>query len=149
MPSTVLRTMGDIDRLAALLKGRRPPLSVTWESGKARSVEQNRLQRLWCREVAEQLGDRTAEEVRAWGKLHLGVPIMREHDGFRESYDRTVKPLDYETKLMLMAEPLDLPVTRLMSVSQKVRYLDAMHRHWSGEGVILTDPDPMAVGRAA
>lgn len=144
MPTTIIETKGDVDRLAVLLKGRKMPLSVTYETKRARSIEQNRLQRLWCREVAEQLGDRTPEEVRGISKLHFGVPIMREaSDSFREAYDRAVKPLPYEAKVAIMMEPLDLPVTRLMKVPQKREYLDAMHRHWSSLGVRLTDPDRM------
>lgn len=144
MPTVVVHTQGDVDRLAVLLKGRKMPLSVTYETGRARSIEQNRLQRLWCREVADQMGDRTAEEVRGVSKLHFGVPILRaENDAFRAAYDRVLKPLAYEDKLAAMMEPLDFAVTRLMSVAQKTRYLDAMHRHWSGEGVRLTDPDPL------
>ena len=144
MPTLVIHTKGDVDRLAVLLKGRKMPLSVTYETKRARSIEQNRLQRLWCREVAEQLGDRTAEEVRGMSKLHFGAPILREqNDAFREAYDRVLKPLPYEAKLAAMMEPLDFSVTRLMTVTQKRDYLDAMHRHWSEQGVRLTDPDPL------
>mgnify|MGYP003402802204 CR=1 FL=1 len=107
----------------------------------SRSLEQNKLQRLWCMEAAEQLGDRTAEEIRGFCKLHYGVPIMREgHDDFRETYDRLIKPLPYETKLAYMMEPLDFPITRLMTVGEKSQYLDAMHKGLSELGVKLTEP---------
>jgi hypothetical protein len=108
-------------------------------------VEQNRLQRLWINEIAEQLNDRTAEEIRAECKLTLGVPILRaENEAFCEAYDRHIRPLPYEQKLALMAEPFDFAVTRLMTTEQKTRYLDAMHRHYSAQGVILTDPERSA-----
>ena len=145
MPSLVIHTNSDIDYLATLLRHKKLPISVAWETGRARSIEQNRLQRQWCREVAEQLGDHTAEEVRGISKLMFGVPIMREaSDIFREAYDRAVKPLPYEAKVAIMMEPLDMPVTRLMKVSQKREYLDAMHRHWSSMGVRLTAPERAA-----
>lgn len=145
-----LHTMRDVDAFAALLRHRKLPVTVTVETGRKRTTEQNRLQRLWCAEASEQLGDRTGEEVRAWAKLHHGVPILREEsDGFRARYDEVFRPLSYETKLALMAEPFDFPVTRLMNVSQKTRYLDAMHRALSEMGVTLTDPDALKYAGAA
>ena len=42
-----------------------------------------------------------------------------------------------------MMQPLDLPVTRLMTTAQKAAYLDAVQRHWLGQGVALTDPEMM------
>jgi hypothetical protein len=85
--------------------------------------------------------------VRAWGKLHHGVPILRaENDDFRAKYDRAIRPLPYDIKLELMAEPFSFPVTSLMNVLQKVRYLDAIHRALSEMGVILTDPDALRYG---
>ena len=88
-----------------------------------------------------QLGDVTPEWVRGYSKLHFGVPILRaEDEEFAEKYDATVKPLTYETKIAVMSEPLDLPVTRRMTTEQKTRFLDAMHAHWSAQGIILTMP---------
>lgn len=133
-------------RQAALrrLEGLDLPLVISVEHGRRRTIEQNRLQRLWCNEIAEQLGDRTAEEVRAFCKLTIGVPILRaENERFAERYDKIVKPLPYEVKLAIMAEPLDLPVTRLMTVRQKARYLDEMARYWTDKGIVLTDPDDL------
>lgn len=144
MMQRILRTLRDVDVFHALLRTRKLPVTVSVSSGKVRSTDQNRLQRLWCKEVSEQLGDQTPEEVRGYCKLTMGVPILRaEVEAFRVAYDRTVRPLPYETKLAMMMEPLDLPVTRLMTVSQKIRYLDHMHRHFSELGLALTDPDPM------
>jgi hypothetical protein len=130
-----------MERVARLVGNLKPPLTITVTSGASRSLEQNKLQRLWCMEAAEQLGDRTAEEIRGFCKLHYGVPIMREgHDDFRETYDRLIKPLPYETKLAYMMEPLDFPITRLMTVGEKSQYLDAMHKGLSELGVKLTEP---------
>ena len=144
MVSRILRTKGDIDEWTKLLRTRRLPLSVSAVSGKHRTIEQNKLQRLWCNEVAEQLGDRTPEEVRGYSKLHFGVPILRaENEDFCAKYDAVVKPLPYEAKLAIMMEPLDLPVTRLMNTSQKHRYLEDVHRHFSEMGCRLTEPDPL------
>lgn len=141
MTTHIVRSAEDMERVARLVGNLKPPLTITVTSGASRSIEQNKLQRLWCMEAAEQLGDRTAEEVRGFCKLHYGVPIMREgHDDFRETYDRLIKPLPYETKLAYMMEPLDFPITRLMTVGEKSQYLDAMHKGLSELGVKLTEP---------
>ena len=141
MTTHIVRSAEDMERVARLVGNMKPPLTITVTSGASRSIEQNKLQRLWCMEAAEQLGDRTAEEIRGFCKLHYGVPIMREgHDDFRETYDRLIKPLPYETKLAYMMEPLDFPITRLMTVGEKSQYLDAMHKGLSELGVKLTEP---------
>lgn len=141
MATHIVRSAEDMERVARLMGNLKPPLTITVTSGASRSLEQNKLQRLWCMEAAEQLGDRTAEEIRGFCKLHYGVPIMREgHDDFRETYDRLIKPLPYETKLAFMMEPLDFPITRLMTVGEKSQYLDAMHKGLSELGVKLTEP---------
>jgi hypothetical protein len=137
----VVKNSGDRDRLIRLLQAREVPYTVNLTKGAIRSIEQNRLQRLWLNEAAEQ-GDHTAEEYRAYCKLTLGVPILRaENEEFAEQYDRLVKPLPYETKLQLMMEPIDFPVTRLMTSKQKSTYLDQMFRLFEGMGFRLTDPE--------
>jgi hypothetical protein len=127
------------------LQDRKLPFTVEILAGRRRSIEQNKLQRLWLKEIAEQAGDRTPEEVRGDAKLRFGVPILRaENETFREKYDRIVKPLPYEAKLELMMEPMDFPVTRLMTSDQSTRYLDAIYRHYVEQGFALTQPEPMA-----
>ena len=51
--------------------------------------------------------------------------------------------LPYEVKLSCMMEPIDMPVTRRMSKDAKTEYLDEMARHWSAQGVRLTDPEDL------
>ena len=141
MPTRIICTEADKALLHRWLAAMKPPYTVDVSRGKHRTIEQNRLQRLWLNEIAEQLGDRTAEEVRGHCKLHHGVPILRaEDDSFRETYDRIIRPLDYEAKLALMMVPLDLPVTRLMSTKQKTAYLDAIAEDFMKQGVALTMP---------
>lgn len=138
----VIENTGDIQNLVTLLRNRELPCTVTVTKGRPRSTKQNRLQRLWVKEAAEQMGDESAEEKRGYCKLVLGVPILRtEDDEFREAYDNHVKGLPYESKLACMMEPIDLPVTRRMTTAQKKQYLDAMYQHFAGLGVHLTDPD--------
>lgn len=116
------------------------PFSLSLSAGKKRSLEQNRLQRLWMKEAEEQ-GDQTAEEYRGYCKLHCGVPILRaDNEEFCKAYDELIRPRPYEEKLRLMMLPLDFPVTRLMTTAQKKLYLDDVYRELSGQGIVLTEP---------
>jgi hypothetical protein len=143
MTSRIVKNEYERGLLLRFIESQKLPFTANISKGGKRSVEQNRLQRLWLNEIAEQLGDRTAEEVRGDAKLRFGVPILRaENEEFCEKYDRIIKPLPYETKLELMMEPLDFPVTRLMSTDQKTRYLDALCQHYLEQGMALTEPDP-------
>lgn len=127
--------------LAKLIDGQKLPFTATIAKGKKRSPLQNRLNRLWAGEIAEQLEDETAEYYRGLMKLQFGVPLLRaENEAFNEAYTRHIEPLPYETRLALMQEPLDWPVTRLMRTDQQKRYLDNVYRHFAEQGVILTIP---------
>lgn len=135
------------DMVIKLLKEHPVPFTVTIARGKRRSSSQNRLNRLWAGEIAEQLGDDTAERIRGLLKLQFGVPILRaENEAFCEAYDTHVKPLPYETKLALMCEPLDFPVTRLMKTDQEHRYLNEIFCFFTQKGVVLTVPPDKRFG---
>lgn len=141
MSTFVVKTESDRARLIKLIEHRDIPFTVNLTKGAGRSIEQNRLQRLWLNEAAEQ-GDHTAEEYRAYCKLTLGIPILRaESEDFAEAYDRLIRPMPYETKLQLMMVPHDYPVTRLMTTKQKSTYLDQMFRLFGDMGFRLTDPE--------
>lgn len=144
MPSYELRTEADRQKLVNLIGGidlAKPWMLSIDRPKKKRTLKQNRLQREWLNEISRQLGDRTPEEVRGECKLTIGVPILRaENPDFRAHYDRVVRPLPYETKLALMMEPFDFPVTRLMTTAQHAKYLDEVQRHFAEQGVVLTEP---------
>lgn len=141
MVTRFIESPRDRDMLVRFLEGQKLPLVVTVERGSRRTAAQNRLQRQWVREIAEQLGD-TPEHWRGYCKLHFGVGILKaEDEAFAREYDAVIKPLPYEAKLRLMQEPFDFGVTRRMTAKQKKAYLDAIHRHFSEQGVALTDPD--------
>lgn len=128
------------------IEGMKLPFVATVEPGRKRTLDQNKLQRLWLNEIAHQLPEHTAEEWRGYCKLHVGVPIMRfASDEFREVYDEAVRPLPYEIKLKLMMVPLDMPVTRLMKAKQMSEYLDTIYREFAQRGVLLTDPEMMGI----
>ena len=139
------RTVFDSRQLAALVAelGNLPhPFTVSVAVGRGRSLNQNALAWKWAGEVADHFGDRTANEVHAYNKLHHGVPIRRETDpDFAEVYDARIKPLPYEDKLALMAPPIDLPVTRDLKVKDMQRFLDAVALEWTRQGVPLTIPE--------
>lgn len=121
--------------------GRTLPFTVNLRKGAPRSIEQNRLQRLWLKEAEDQ-GDMTAEEYRGYSKLHFGIVILHaEDEKFRATWNRLIRDrYSYEEKLELMQEPIDYPVTRLMTTKQKKRYLDAMYQHLLSLGFQLTEP---------
>ena len=147
MTTRVIKELGDIEALKLLLTKRKLPVTVEITAGAHRTNQQNRLQRQWCNDVAQQLGDRSAEDVRAYSKLHFGVPILRaENEAYAEAYDRLIRPLPYEIKLAYMGVPFDFAVTRLMTTKQLTDYLDAMSRYWSAQGVVLTDPEERRYG---
>lgn len=142
MTTRTLLNKSDRDAFLKLLESYSFPCTVNVKKGKDRTIEQNRLQRLWHNEAAEQLGDESAEEKRAFCKLHFGVPIMRaESEEFCQAYDEYIRPLPYETKLAFMAVPLDFPVTRIMTTKQKHQYLESVRLHYQSQGVRLTIPD--------
>lgn len=140
MAHRIISTETDLADFMRFISRLTLPVTFEWRSGRDRSLEQNRLQFLWAREAAEQLGDRTVQEVRNDWKLRHGVPIMRAASpDFCETYDRIIKPLNFEQKLKAM----DLiEVTSLMNVRQMVAYLDTVQRECLQNGLRLTDPDP-------
>lgn len=144
MTTRVLRSADDIEPLSRLIGARtKYPLTVTVTQGANRGDKQNRLSQRWFTDVARQLGDQTHEDVRAYCKLHFGVPILRaENEAFRQSYDTTMKHLPYEDKLAAI-KAFELPVTRLMTVKQMTAFMEEMQRHWSGMGFRLTDPEAL------
>jgi len=140
MTDRIIKTASDLNGLVSLINARKLPFTVRITGGKHRTIAQNRLQRMWCIEIADQRGDVTPEEVRGEIKLRFGVPILRaEHDEFCEKYDRIIKPHTYEDKVEMMMEPLDFPVTRLMTIDQKSRYLDAVYQYHNERGFVLTE----------
>jgi len=147
MSQRFLETDADRRTLIRFLEAQPLPLTVTLSKGGKRTLKQNGLQMKWMGEVAAQLGDQTAEEIRGFCKLTIGVPIMRaESPSFREQYDAIIRPLPYEHKLAMMMEPFDFKVTRLMNTKQFTTYLDGVHRYWSSKGIALTDPGDLLKG---
>lgn len=141
MTPRVIITDQDLRLLHVLMQNHKRPFTVSIRDGAKRSVEQNRLQRLWLNEASDQLGY-VVEELRAEMKLTIGVPILRDENyPWREKYDRLVKPLPYPVKLEMMMEPISFPVTSAMTTKQKTKYLDTMCQRLLERGAVLTDTE--------
>lgn len=114
-------------------------LTVSITHGKRRSLDQNAISHAWYSQVANELREDSELQVKAFCKLHFGVPILRmADDDFRAKYDRAVKPLGYENKLLLMEW---FPVTSLMTAPQLSEYLEKIRAHYAGRGVLLEFPE--------
>ena len=107
----------------------------------SRSDMQNNTEFMWYKEIALAKGDENPTDIRAYCKLHFGVPILREdNEEFRIAYDKAVKPLTYDKKLLVMVEPLDFPVTRIMTTDQMQRYMDCIQEFGYSVNAELTIP---------
>lgn len=145
MITRMVRSKMELDQLLRFLGQRDIPYTVNIIDGESRSLAQNRLQHQWMLDLSSQ-GDQSPSDYRKECKLWFGVPLLRaEDERFREQYDRTIKGLPYATKIDLMDEPIDFPVTRLMTKRQMTRYLDAIWQHYTGNGFVLTDPSVMGL----
>lgn len=141
MATRSIETEADRQSVLRRIESHKLPFTVAIEAGRSRTTKQNRLQRQWINEIAEQMPEHSAEEWRGICKLHFGVPIMRAaSEGFHKTYDEVIRPMDYETKVKLMSAPLDMPVTRLMNTRQHTEYLNLIYQHFTALGVALTDP---------
>jgi hypothetical protein len=139
MTTRSIKNEADLTLLTTYLKGRKRPFTVEVTDGRDRSIEQNKLAFKWYKEISEQTGEEI-EDVRARCKLEIGVPILRENEKFRATYDRLIRHLSYADKIELIRAS-DWPVTRLMKVEQMSRYLDIVFRQHAEMGIVLTVPE--------
>ena len=140
MPTRIIREPGHVDALADLLRDRKMPLTVEWRQGAPLSNAQRRLSFQWYMDAARQLGDQTAAEVRAECKVVFGAPILCQHsEAFRTTWEKLRQRYTHE-EILDFVEQTELPMTRLMTVKQMTEYLDTVQRHYSQQGVRLTDP---------
>ncbi|MUV13556.1 hypothetical protein GN331_04960 [Lysobacter sp. HX-5-24] len=107
-------------------------------AGKKRSVEQNAVLHGWFGQVARELREDDERGVKRFCKLHFGVPLLRaEDEEFRDAYDRVVRPLPYESKLIAMDI---LPVTSAMTTKQLDKCMTDIQDHYAKHGVALVYP---------
>ena len=135
------RTTTDREKLSKLKPGEEVRVKIATGG---RSLSSNALSHQWYKDASMQM-DESPEEVRAYCKLHFGVPLMlAESEKFRESYNAIRYALTYESKLKAM-DILD--VTSLMSKDQMCKYLNDMQRSYAEQGVILETPKDSAYAK--
>ena len=76
MTNRVIETNEDRATAVKWLESHPLPFTLSIIKGKRRTNAQNKLQRLWMNEIAEQLGEGTPEDYRAWCKLQFGVAAV-------------------------------------------------------------------------
>ncbi len=140
MVTRAIKNEDDLALLHVYLDQRKRPFTVEVTDGRDRTTEQNKLAFKWYGEIKDQTGE-SVEDIRARCKLEIGVPILRrDSDAFRKTYDRLIRPLDYEDKLALIRDT-DMPVTSLMKVGQMTEYMDEVFKRHSEFGIALTIPE--------
>jgi hypothetical protein len=113
-------------------------LRISVKAGKDRSLPQNSLTHAWYGQIARELREDDELGWKCYCKLHHGVPLMREDDEFRATYDAVIKPLTYEQKLIAMR---CWPVTSLMTKEQLSKYAEAVQADFLHRGVRLEFPE--------
>jgi hypothetical protein len=120
-------------------------LVVSYRIGRDRTLDQNALWFEMYKRIASMTAIGTEEDARRYCKLHLGVPIMRAADeGFRDGWDKLMRPLPYEAKLELMGACAlygadGFPVTRLFDRKAGIAYTEAIVAEFAGRGVVFDD----------
>lgn len=113
-------------------------LRISIKAGKDRSLDQNAIAHAWFSQIANELREQTALQVKAECKLTIGVPILRaEDEDFRKFYDNSIRLMTYEDKLAAMSF---LPVTSLMTVKQLSQFLVGMQETYRKRDVALEFP---------
>ncbi len=114
-------------------------LRLDVKTGKDRSLDQNAILHAWITQIANELREQTAAQIKAECKLVYGVPILRaEDEEFREFYDRAIKWMTYEQKLDAMAF---VPVTSIMTVKQLSQFLTGMQEGYRGRVALEFPPE--------
>ena len=131
-------TRQEAERLAEFLVGLSPPFTVSWTEGGKRSLDQNALLWRWNDEIAKHFGDRTADDVHRENKLLIGCRILVRDDPDFAEFVTNLSGLTYEQKLQAMDY---LAVTSIMTTRQLSEFMDTVHRKFSQQGVMLTDPE--------
>ena len=121
-------------------------LSVT--IGKDRSREQNALAWTWYKQIADERGEDSTEDVHTFCKAHFGIPILRAADeAFNDEYERLLlckepgKRVPYAARLFVIRQ---IPVTSRFTVKQMSEYLQEVQRHYASleaDPVDLRFPD--------
>lgn len=141
MPSKALNTPDDLQRWIHFLDKQSFPMTVSQTPGAKRTNPQNRTINMWYAQIAAEMDQSNASDVRAECKLQFGVPILRrDNDAFRIEYDESFKALPYGQKRRIF-KALEPAVTSIMTTKQLAEYMNAMQEHFHGAGIALIDPE--------
>jgi hypothetical protein len=102
---------------------------------KNRSLAQNSLFAVWCRQRGEQTGHGETHE-RCYLKLTYGVPIMEQHPDFAELW-APYRQQPYELQMNAMKI---VDVTSLMLVDEMTEFLNHVELDSYEHGLALTKP---------
>ena len=118
-----------LDKLAVdTLAGRKTFIANIPVAG--RSLNQNSLWAIWYGQIARELKEDTAEEVKRECKLLYGVPILlAEDEAYRRVWEAKFADDTYEQQLYMMRY---LPVTSLLKRGQGVIYTESLQRAYAG-----------------
>jgi len=101
---------------------------------KRRTLDQNALYHAWCSQVEREHGMDPGYAHRLH-KYMWGLAILRERYPAQVGHLRTLMVgLDYETRLEMMEI---MPCSSKFQVKEMTRFMDAVQRHWAGEGTVL------------
>lgn len=113
---------------------------VITDSNEVRTSQQNRTLHMWFGEIAKQLTDLDAFDVKGICHREWGLAIKLRDPQFAWIWDRSGAHLTYEQQCKLLRSGV-LNVSSSMSVDELSEYMDGMSRHFRADGVHLTDPE--------
>jgi len=114
-------------------------LRVSVKTGKDRSLSQNALEHTWFNQIANELREQTALQVKAECKLNYGVPILRaENEEFRTFSNMALRHLTHEQRL----EAINfIPISSIMTVDQLSQFLNAIQKGFEGRVALEFPPE--------
>jgi hypothetical protein len=109
-----------------------------------RSIDQNSLIYALYGQIASQNESEAIIDIRRHCKLHYGVPLLRANDeAFCQFYDKSIKGMEYETKLLLM-DYMDITSRKEFKKPMATQYIDTIIREYSKQGYSLIHPSEAA-----
>ena len=100
-----------------------------------RSLESNAKYHAWCAQVEREHGMDPGYAHRLH-KYMWGLAILRERYPSQVGHLRTLMiGLGYETRLEMMEI---MPCSSKFKVKEMTRFMEAVQRHWAGEGTVLS-----------
>lgn len=133
-------TQEDAASLSEYLVGLPLPFSVSIGGGLTRTKSQNALLHKWYGEIAAQLGDTDAHQVKGECHRKWGLTIRLRDEVFAFVWKRSAVGLNYEQECKFLASGA-LNVSSAMSPKELTEYMDAMSREYRLRGFFLTDPE--------